>query len=691
MKAIKRVISVVTLAAMALMMGVLIATNTDVSAASALPERGTLKAVLTVKGGPESVSFDSEPEGSPPKGPESLVVDERDDIWILDSLGGKVLRFTGGSVRQRVDLRELALNPLDLLVTEGHIFVLDADGRVLKLDRQGALVERTRLPHGVRSIDVKRLAMGGPGGVNLWASGYVELPLQQLPERIDPGIFEKKKSRGAGISGPTGGSWYIKAVDHTRAELCRSDGSVVVPLEAREGAFGSASIVGFDASGRVYVLMEELVDPAPVIEVELTLWRFSPEGKAEGVALLPAQEFVSFPHKPVEITASGDAYLLVPGSERATVYAVNFGKGYDSTIPRLRKELAAADEPAAWAVNDIKPQGAVFGGFKGYPISQTRSGTRSRALQMVNYTWTWQTKYDYLSNGTHRNSVGADKPAQLRNLQPGNATTGIPYSWGCWDSPWTYSDNWQWTSFANSLTKYTTYGPLVGKTNSSGGWISGTSGIDCSGFVAAASDTYYIGSIGGNNYYKPGTGKLQSDGKVVSNVVTPPSSPTTPHYGYYSGMQPMDFFVNAGHVLFYDRRKFDGSGFETLESTTSGTMQGATRYSRTWTHLRGYYTRSWWDKQLGDDFNNPLTTKTGKSFIAGQQIYYRFSAGGTSTTVTVTANSGDPDLYVYDANYNFIKKSDNSGSDSVTFATTPGSTYYAKVHGWVDGNYGINW
>lgn len=367
------------------------------------------------------------------------------------------------------------------------------------------------------------------------------------------------------------------------------------------------------------------------------------------------------------------------------MYRVKPGHTYVSRLTHDPADTVDGSE------DEFTGAGDVYGKFKGHPISQSRAGTRSRAMQMINYSWTWRDKYDYLSNGTPRSATGARPCSHLSGLDDGTQTYGIPYCWGGWDSLWTYSDNWQWTSFGDALGKYQTYGPLVGNTTSASGWIRGTAGIDCAGFVAAALDAYYIGVVGGDNCYKPGVSQIGSDAWALYNTVSPPTSPAGTNYVYYSGMQPMGLFVKSGHILFYDYRKLDGSGLATLESTTDGTRQAAKTHARTWSDLRTCSCRTFWEKEQGDDFDWPYTTKTSRSAIKGTQIYYKFQATGSSTMITVTAVSGNPDLYVYNSSYGFIDKSANIGSDSLTISTVSGQWYFIKVHASTDCSYTINW
>lgn len=163
-----------------------------------------------------------------------------------------------------------------------------------------------------------------------------------------------------------------------------------------------------------------------------------------------------------------------------------------------------------------------------------------------------------------------------------------------------HSDNAPWTDFRGALTKYyPNKGPLIGNISSSTSYQTGMAGIDCSGYVAAATEAYAIGAWNGNTCFKPGTGNILNDGHAYTPVRgAPPSGSTTDHAGW-SGLQPIDVFVinstAVKHVLFYDRRKRDGSGIDTLESTTatsnygvSDNYQGTKAFARRWGDLQGW-------------------------------------------------------------------------------------------------------
>lgn len=113
----------------------------------------------------------------------------------------------------------------------------------------------------------------------------------------------------------------------------------------------------------------------------------------------------------------------------------------------------------------------------------TRSQVEARALSMINFTWNYSSAKNGVIDPKYASSV--TKPAQLANVINGQFT-GIPYNWGGLDSQYSISTNAPWTSFADAVEK----GAYTGNVNAEAGmgYVPGTAGLDCSGFVQAAFD-----------------------------------------------------------------------------------------------------------------------------------------------------------------------------------------------------------
>ena len=110
----------------------------------------------------------------------------------------------------------------------------------------------------------------------------------------------------------------------------------------------------------------------------------------------------------------------------------------------------------------------------------TRTQAEQRALNMINLTWTYSKDINGNIGSTNANSV--TQPNQYSNLTTAQVT-GIPYDWGGQDGLDSNSIGTPWTNFLDAISK----GAFAGNVNTTAGnsYVTGTAGIDCSGFVQA--------------------------------------------------------------------------------------------------------------------------------------------------------------------------------------------------------------
>lgn len=185
----------------------------------------------------------------------------------------------------------------------------------------------------------------------------------------------------------------------------------------------------------------------------------------------------------------------------------------------------------------------------------TRSQVELRALKMIDLKWTYsKTKNSKISS----QFVGyVSLPKQFANIETATFT-GIPYDWGAEDGIDTQSFNASWNNFLDAINK----GAFAGNVNTKGGYgyIPGTAGLDCSGFVQAA---YNI------NDYKISTSTMFN--KYFTKISL-------------SNVKHMDILDKPGvHVVLFDKwgTKNGVYGAYTYEATTNqyyGGIQGTKRY-----------------------------------------------------------------------------------------------------------------
>jgi cell wall-associated NlpC family hydrolase len=176
---------------------------------------------------------------------------------------------------------------------------------------------------------------------------------------------------------------------------------------------------------------------------------------------------------------------------------------------------------------------------------------------MINLIWT----YNPSTMRTADTSTTAC-PDWLSSYTSPISVGSIPYCWGgCYGDVSACG----LTSFTNALSSYNY---TAGNIDCDAGWVSGTAGVDCSGFISVA--------------YRLST-KYNTTG--LASYFTKLSS--------WSSIQAGDIFdYPASHVVMYYYNVYNSSGvltsYETLEATTSGTDK-AKEYVRTVAYIQTYY------------------------------------------------------------------------------------------------------
>ncbi len=198
--------------------------------------------------------------------------------------------------------------------------------------------------------------------------------------------------------------------------------------------------------------------------------------------------------------------------------------------------------------------------------SITRSEAEQRALNMINLNWTYSNIKNSNLSANYLQFV--TQPTQFNNVTT-SQVTGIPYNWGGSDSLNSNSYNAPWTNFLDAINNNAYAGNV--NTDAGYGYIPGTAGIDCSGFVQASFN------ISG---YKLSTSTLFNEYFTKINL---------------SDIKHMDILDKPGdHVVIFDKwgSRNGVSGAFTYEATpdqTYGGIQGTKQYFITMTELNSGY------------------------------------------------------------------------------------------------------
>lgn len=270
----------------------------------------------------------------------------------------------------------------------------------------------------------------------------------------------------------------------------------------------------------------------------------------------------------------------------------------------------------------------------------TRSQVELRAISMVDLTWTYSA--DKNSNIDTKYASSVTLPKQLQGVTTAQIT-GIPYDWGGIDGVDTCSYNAPWTSFLEAVNK----GAFTGNVNSTGGlgYVTGTAGMDCSGFVQAAFNIHD---------YKQNTTSLLNNYFVKIDM---------------GSLKHMDILDKPGdHVAIFDRwGTMDGLyGAFTYEATTDqyhGGIQGTKRYFLSMNTLNSGYIPARYINIVED-----AASQSGETGDAGTTTD---GSAAQTTNISGTASAGTTG-----------NPMDSTGITSSTGTTTSSATAQFKVGGY---------
>jgi uncharacterized protein YraI len=277
---------------------------------------------------------------------------------------------------------------------------------------------------------------------------------------------------------------------------------------------------------------------------------------------------------------------------------------------------------------------------------------------MINYTWDYSSARNGVIDPNYASLV--TKPAQLANVSDGQVT-GIPYNWGGLDSPYSTSTNAPWTSFGDAVSK----GAYTGNVNADAGYgyIKGTAGLDCSGFVQAAfniNDWKLSTSTLFNTYFQ----------KIA-----------------LSDLKHMDILDKPGsHVVIFDRwGTWNGiEGAYTYEATpdqTRGGIQGTKKYFISMKDINDGYMPGRYIN-IVEDSTAVATTTT--------------SATTTTNTAQTTSTYSQPSAGTFgkvaDTVYALNLRTNPSSSSTVIGYVPKGTVLYLISYsgGWYQVNYNGN-
>jgi hypothetical protein len=395
-------------------------------------------------------------------GPQAIYSDEDGELYLLDQVNGRVLKFDPKDPDRAPQALKLPeeIQPTDIVVSNDIIYVWD--GKVIPLQATGAQNATTRGLTVTRSID-------NPDEYTL--SAFAAMGSQS----VDPSDDSATSTRG--LDSPRGRAPQFIA-SHGRGQVSATfsalggDSGVQIDLRQKStgaslnklklqvrGKLGSVDVLDIDKEGRIFVLAENIpadsVNPAAAFVA-----RFNAAGTLEGVYELPFSNSVALTRRYVSVSPVGDVYFL--RSQKGTVDVL--GVGF-----RLIKipgpiEMAA---PKTSLSDYAKKRGA---------SAAVRPLNRQQVIETANAfaNVRWRVNpgaYGHDPDTTCSGFNRVRRPGYLHG-KLNTEVQGIPYCWGCHGTL---------PQIATEIEK----GTLAGNICTRDDPRRDTVGVDCSAFVSA--------------------------------------------------------------------------------------------------------------------------------------------------------------------------------------------------------------
>ena len=398
-------------------------------------------------------------------GPQAVYAGDKGDLFLLDQLNGRVLRFD--PVKPRVAPISLSLpddiHPSDMIVKKDTVYAYD--GQIHALKASGADDATVRSLSTTRSItppDAATVAafaqMGsGAAGSSTDPNELLSGPTRSLGDaKARAKVQSSIDTRGRGTVAVA-----IEPLDATTVTLAVTPaGAPPTRLKVKvRNQLGSVELLDIDRRGAFYVLAENV--PTTLSQgAQAFVARYTSAGSLDGIFELPLAGTAVVSRRVVALSPEGDVYFL-----RGRSGAVG-GRGIGVRTVKNTAVIEGAPRPElAASFPALAGAGVAVG-----PLSRQRVLQTAFAFEAV----TWH---------VNAGSYGADPDTSCsgfdRIRRPGflegrldQDVKGVPYCWGCMGSL---------AQVASRINRGTLAGNVCTRNNPR----PDTAGVDCSGFVSA--------------------------------------------------------------------------------------------------------------------------------------------------------------------------------------------------------------
>lgn|GEM_PF-2070873 len=473
---------------------------------------------INIGAGDGKIAYTPDVPGVEKCGPESFSISSDGTFFILDTIDNQVEIFDSkGSYLSTVNLPDEKGQFFDIEASYNNSFVvLNYNGEIFQYE-DGKLINQYKYEMKENESILYGLAK----------DKFDKVVFRSLKDGTDNDFF----------SGAKKDSYDGYIVKSSEKSMILTSDEQKINIDYSYTCAGAYPLLFTDNGERLIEENEALIGDGIYVETRVTKYK---NGQKLGTALaLPIKNNydVKVPHKFINAAKDSKVYQMILKKNSVDIYQLDFSKENRSNI---NSNL----------VESIKPQNINAPNTSVVPMAMVdRLTAWSNAVNMVNYTWTYDPS-------TMKTPVTSTKkpPTQLAKLTTKTSVKGIPYCWGGANGDVAACGL---SSFSSALSSGSTAGNI---NTSSPSWVSGTAGVDCSGFISVA---YRL-----NRHY--GTKELADPNNNLFTHVS------------WNFISKGDIADRTDHVWMYDYTLYDSSGnivgYSTLESTFSGSGGEKAKY-----------------------------------------------------------------------------------------------------------------
>jgi hypothetical protein len=419
-----------------------------------------------------SVGIADASEDVPLAGPHALTADPSGNLFLLDQLNQRIVRFDPKRPAEDPSILELpdGVQPNDLVVRKDEILVWDGGIRTLKASGEPT---STR---GVGGATVKLQEVSTRGGGDVFAeSAFAQMGSQPPGNALD--LLDQNTRAVTVKQGRKASRQYVasRGRGSVVADITpeKSDSSVLVEVRTMDGnetvaqihlrvrdRLGAVEFLEIDNSDRLYILAENVPDASSGAATFVA--RYALNGELEGIYELP---LANTPLTRRFVTISGDGEVYFLRTERTGVDVV--GVGF-----RPLRNVKAIDVRPARNQNAAAPQSSKFTAIAAVrPSNRQQVIETAFAFEGIQWLVTPQNyggDPDTACSGFSR----IRRPWYLQG-KIGQQVRGVPYCWGCHGSL---------ANFRSQIERGVKAGNVCTRNAPRGD----VAGVDCSAFVSAA-------------------------------------------------------------------------------------------------------------------------------------------------------------------------------------------------------------